>query len=83
MYRSSTDTLERWFNPDWISLDHIPTTPVDLPLLQVGGSGWGGEGRSGGAGGRATGSLAAGSQPRLTCGTRPPPWRSKPSSTRW
>ena len=36
MYRSNTDTLERWFNPDWLSLDRIPTTPVDLPLLKVG-----------------------------------------------
>ena len=27
VYRSSTDTLERWFNPDWISLDHIPHHP--------------------------------------------------------
>jgi hypothetical protein len=36
VYRSSTDTVERWFNPDWLSLDRIPTTPVDLPLLKVG-----------------------------------------------
>jgi asparagine synthase (glutamine-hydrolysing) len=34
VYRSSTGKLERWFKPDWISLDHIPTTPVDYPLLK-------------------------------------------------
>ena len=42
MYRSSTGKLERWFKPDWISLDHIPTTPVDYPLLKV--RGWRGRG---------------------------------------
>ena len=35
VYRSSTGKLERWFNPDWINLDHIPKTPADLPLLKV------------------------------------------------
>lgn len=37
VYRSSTGKLERWFKPDWISLEHIPTTPVDYPLLKVRG----------------------------------------------
>ena len=35
VYRSSTGKVERWFKPDWINLDHIPKTPVDLPLLKV------------------------------------------------
>jgi asparagine synthase (glutamine-hydrolysing) len=35
VYRSSTGKLERWFQPDWINLDHIPKTPADLPLLKV------------------------------------------------
>lgn len=39
VYRSSTGKLERWFKPDWISLDNIPTTPVDYPLLKVRGGG--------------------------------------------
>ncbi|KAI3438337.1 hypothetical protein D9Q98_000770 [Chlorella vulgaris] len=34
VYRSSTGKVERWFNPNWMSLDHIPKTPVDLPLLK-------------------------------------------------
>lgn len=34
MYRSSTGKLERWFNPNWIDLNHIPTQHVDLPLLK-------------------------------------------------
>ena len=38
MYRSSTGKLERWFNPDWLDINRIPHTPVDLPQLkQVGG----------------------------------------------
>ena len=35
VYRSSTGKLERWFKPDWISLEHIPTPPVDYPQLKV------------------------------------------------
>ena len=38
VYRSTTGKVERWFNPDWINLDHVPKTPVDLPLLKVGSS---------------------------------------------
>lgn len=39
VYRSSTGKLERWFKPDWISLENIPKTPVDLPLLKARGRG--------------------------------------------
>lgn len=35
MYRSRTGTVERWFNPNWVSLDYIPQEPADLPLLKV------------------------------------------------
>jgi len=34
VYRSTTGTLERWYNPAWLDLERIPTTPVDLPLLR-------------------------------------------------
>lgn len=34
VYRSSTGTLERWFNPDWLNLERIPTAPADLPLIK-------------------------------------------------
>ena len=35
VYRSRTGKVERWFNPNWISLDYIPQEPADLPLLKV------------------------------------------------
>lgn len=48
VYRSTTGKFEQWFNPNWIDLNHIPSTPVDLPLLKVRGwraKHWAGEGR--------------------------------------
>jgi hypothetical protein len=26
--------MERWFNPNWLDLNSVPTTPVDLPVLR-------------------------------------------------
>lgn len=34
VYRSTTGKLERWYNPKWLDLDYVPTTPADLPLLR-------------------------------------------------
>ena len=34
VYRSSTGSLERWFTPEWLNLERIPTTPVNLPVLR-------------------------------------------------
>lgn len=34
VYRSSTGELERWYRPDWLDLNRIPTAPVDYPLLR-------------------------------------------------
>lgn len=34
VYRSSTGTFERWFNPNWLSLDFVPTTHIDLGMLR-------------------------------------------------
>lgn len=58
MYRSSTGKVERWFNPNWMSLDHIPKTPVDLPLLKVRASGWVGTHTGGRGGGTIASKLA-------------------------
>ena len=32
MFRSTTRKMERWFNPNWLDLNSVPTTPVDHGL---------------------------------------------------
>lgn len=34
MYRSTTGKFERWFNPNWMDINHIPSTPADLRLIK-------------------------------------------------
>ena len=34
-YRSRTGKLERYFKPDWLMSDQIPTQPADLPAIKV------------------------------------------------
>ena len=34
-YRSRTGKLERYFKPDWLVNDQIPTQPADLPAIKV------------------------------------------------
>lgn len=34
VYRSTTGQLERWFNPDWLDLERIPSTPCDFMALR-------------------------------------------------
>jgi len=34
VWRSSTGQLERWYQPDWINMDHIPDNKVDLVALR-------------------------------------------------
>ncbi len=33
MYRSRTGKFERWYNPQWLSLDYMPTRPADLEAI--------------------------------------------------
>lgn len=34
VYRSTTGKVERWYNPRWLDLNYIPTTPVDYTSLR-------------------------------------------------
>lgn len=34
-YRSRTDKLERYFKPDWLMSNQIPTQPADLQAIKV------------------------------------------------
>lgn len=34
-YRSRTGKLERYFKPDWLMSNQIPTQPADLPAIKV------------------------------------------------
>ena len=35
VFRSRTGALERYFQPDWLDVERVPTTPVDLPALKA------------------------------------------------
>jgi asparagine synthetase B (glutamine-hydrolysing) len=33
VYRSTTGKFERWYNPQWLSLDYMPTQPAKLEAI--------------------------------------------------
>ena len=33
VYRSRTCEFERWYNPEWLSLDYMPTQPASLEAI--------------------------------------------------
>lgn len=34
-YSSSEGKVKRWYTPQWINIDHVPSTPLDLTTIKV------------------------------------------------